>query len=37
MSRTTQNAKHLIKVNFMNVAEKIKKFRKPRGATKANK
>ena len=37
MSRTTQNAKHLLKVNFMNVTEKIKKFRKPRKATKANK
>jgi hypothetical protein len=37
MSRTTQNAKHLIKVNYLGVADKIKQFRKPRRATKARK
>ena len=37
MSRTTQNAKHLIKVNYLGVADKIKQFRKPRRVTKARK
>jgi len=37
MSRTTQNAKHLIRVNYMGVADKIKQFRKPKRATKARK
>ena len=36
MSKTTQNAKHLIKANVFNIANKIKKLRKGR-ATKANK
>ena len=39
MSKTTQNAKHLIKINYMGIADKIKQFRKPykKKATKANK
>ncbi len=30
MSKTRQNANHLIKVNYMGIADKIKNFRKPR-------
>ena len=39
MSKTTQNAKHLIKANIFGIADKIKQFRKPykKKATKANK
>ena len=37
MSKTTKNAKHLIKVNYRGITDKIKKFQKPRRATKANK
>ena len=37
MSKTTQNAKHLINVNYMGIVEKIKKIQKPRRATKARK
>ena len=37
MSKTTQNAKHLIKANVFGIADKINKFKKKRRATKANK
>ena len=37
MSKTTQNAKHLIKANVFGIADKIKKLKKKRRATKANK
>jgi len=37
MSRTTQNAKHLIKANIFGIADKINKLKKKRSATKANK
>ena len=37
MSKASQNAKHLIKVNYLQIADKIKNFRKPRRATKARK
>jgi len=39
MSKTVQNAKHLVKVNYMGITDRIKKFRKPYKpkATKANK
>jgi hypothetical protein len=37
MSKTTQNAKHLININYRGITDKIKRFQKPRRATKANK
>ena len=37
MSKTTKNAKHLVNANVFNIATKIKKFQKPKRATKANK
>jgi hypothetical protein len=39
MSRTIKNAKHLVKVNYMGITDRIKKFKKPYKprATKANK
>ena len=37
MSKTTKNAKHLVNANVFNIATRIKKFQKPRRATKANK
>ena len=37
MSKTTKNTKHLVNANVFNIATKIKKFQKPRKATKANK
>jgi len=37
MSKTTQNAKHLIKVNIFGIADKINKLKKNKKATKANK
>ena len=37
MSKTTQNAKHLIKVNIFGIDDKINKLKKKRRGTKANK
>ena len=37
MSKTAKNAKHLVNANVFNIATKIKKFQKPKRATKANK
>ena len=37
MSKTTKNAKHLVNASVFNIASKVKKFQKPRRATKANK
>jgi hypothetical protein len=37
MSKTTKNAKHLINANVFDIANKVKKFQKPKRATKANK
>ena len=37
MSKSTKNAKHFINAIVFDIANQVKKFQKPRRATKANK